>query len=50
MVMWVDKKLVTPRKGVTVRKACGLPNLGQTIKLPVSNGWTTDQIIPTQRP
>ncbi len=24
VVMWLDKKYVTPRKGISIRKACGL--------------------------
>jgi hypothetical protein len=54
VLMWLDKKYITPRKGLTVRKATGfvhpLLNMGHDIKLPVSNGWTTEQIIPMQKP
>ena len=50
VAMWLDKKLITPRKGVVLRKAPGfihpMLDMGQDIKLPVKNGWTTEQIIP----
>lgn len=46
VAMWLDKKLITPRKGVLLRKAPGFLNplldMGQDIKLPIKNGWTTD--------
>lgn len=46
LIMWLDKKYITPRKGITIRKAVGflhpLFNMGQDIKLPVKTGWTTD--------
>jgi hypothetical protein len=49
LIMWLDKKYITSRKGASIRKACGfvhpLFNMGQEIKLPVKNGWTTDQIV-----
>jgi hypothetical protein len=44
--MWLDKKFVTPRKGISIRKACGFVhpmfNMGQDVKIPVKSGWTTD--------
>jgi protein JBTS26 len=49
LIMWLDKKYITSRKGVSIRKACGFVhpmfNMGQDIKLPLKNGWTTDQIV-----
>jgi protein JBTS26 len=46
IVMWLDKKFITPRKGITLRKAPGFVhpmfNMGQDIVLPIKNGWTTD--------
>ena len=54
VVIHVDKKLVTPRKGITLRKAMGLVhpmfNMAQEVKIPAKNGWTTDQIVAVQRP
>lgn len=54
VTMWLDKKYITPRKGITLRKAPGfvhpMLNMGHDIKLPIVHGWTTDQIIPLQRP
>jgi hypothetical protein len=51
--MWLDKKYITPKKGVTLRKAPGyvhpILNMGQEFKLPIKNGWTTEQIIPMQK-
>jgi hypothetical protein len=44
--MWLDKKFITPKKGITLRKAPGyvhpMFNMGQDIKLPIKIGWTTD--------
>ena len=46
IVMHLDKKLLTPRKGVTIRKAPGLVhpmfNMGQTVRFPLKYGWTTE--------
>jgi hypothetical protein len=44
VVIKIDDNLVTPKKGITLRKAPGfvLPDLdlGQTITLPFKEGWT----------
>ena len=53
VIIKVDEKLVTPKKGITLRKAPGFiePELdiGQDIKLPFMQGWATDAIMPLQR-
>ena len=50
VVIKIDDKLMTPKKGVTLRKAPGFMvpglDLGQTIAVPFRNGWTNEQIIP----
>lgn len=53
IVVKLDGKLLTPRKGVSLRKAFGFVNPlldpGQTIKLPFKEAWTNEQIMPFQR-
>jgi hypothetical protein len=43
---------MTPKKGITLRKAPGFIeeglDIGQEIKLPFLQGWTTEQIGPLQ--
>eukprot|EP00347_Sterkiella_histriomuscorum_P022411 403338590 len=50
----LDKKFLTPKKGITIRKGPGLIHplfdMGHLIKLPYKIGWTTEQMIPIQRP
>lgn len=52
VIIKVDDRLMTPKKGITLRKAPGFiePDLdiGQEIKLPFMQGWTTEQIGPLQ--
>lgn len=53
VIIRVDDKLMTPKKGVTLRVAPGTTqsehDIGQDIKLPFKSGWTNDQIVPVQR-
>lgn len=53
IIIRVDDKLVTPKKGITVRKAPGFMepdvDIGQEIKLPFMQGWSTEQIVPIQK-
>jgi len=46
VIIWLDKKFATPKKGITLRKAPGfvhpMCNMSQEIRLPFKNGWTTD--------
>lgn len=46
ITMTLDKKWLTPKKGITLRKAPGLMHdkldIGQTIKLPFKLGWTNE--------
>lgn len=49
----LDQKFLTPKKGITLRKAPGLIHplldMAQIINLPYKLGWTTDNIVPMQR-
>lgn len=46
LIMWLDKKYITPKKGITLRKAPGyvhpMFNMSQEVKVPIKSGWTTD--------
>lgn len=54
VVILVDNKLVTPKKGITLRKGPGVNNplldFGQIVQIPYKEGWKTDDIIPMQKP
>lgn len=52
VVITVDSKLVTPKKGITLRKGPGLVckgGFGQEILLPFNKGWSTQDSIPITR-
>jgi len=53
MIIKIDDQLMTPKKGITLRKAPGfvLPDLdlGQVINFPFRDGWTNEQIVPVQK-
>lgn len=53
VIIKIDDRFMTPKKGVTLRKAPGLTlpelDIGQVINLPFRDGWTTEQIIPVQK-
>jgi formylmethanofuran:tetrahydromethanopterin formyltransferase len=50
VVIKIDDKLMTPKKGVTLRKAPGfLPedlDLGQVVSVPFKGGWSNPEIAP----
>ena len=50
VIIKVDGKLVTPKKGITLRKAPGFMDqdvdIAQEIRLPFMQGWKNDQIVP----
>jgi len=58
VIIKLDSKLLTPARGVTLRKAPGfvLPpyeyqksDIGQTIPLPYGEGWKPEMILPLQK-
>lgn len=52
-IIKIDDQLMTPKRGVTIRKAPGFVypdfDFGQVIQVPYREGWNNEQIIPVQR-
>lgn len=53
IIIKIDDQLMTPKKGIALRKAPGfvLPDLdlGQFISVPFKDGWSNEQIVPVQK-
>ena len=53
MIIKIDDVLMTPKKGITLRKAPGQMvvglDIGQLVSMPFRNGWTNEQIVPVQK-
>jgi protein JBTS26 len=52
VIIKLDDRYLTPKRGITLRKAPGLMegalDIGQEVKLPFMQGWTNEQIGPMQ--
>ena len=52
-IIKIDDQLMTPKRGVTIRKAPGFVypdfDFGQVIQVPYREGWNNEQIIPVQK-
>jgi len=53
VIIKIDDVLMTPKKGITLRKAPGQMvvglDIGQLVSMPFRNGWTNEQIVPVQK-